>query len=75
MAILGIANLFGGHVATAGTIAGLLAGGLVLVANGALRLPGWTRLRERQMEELAAQLALPPGSTPLPESKRPDRVE
>ena len=68
-AILAIANLLGGHVADMGTIAALMAGGLVLLANGALRLPGWARLRGRQMEELAAQLALPPGSTTLPESQ------
>lgn len=68
-AILAIANLLGGHVADIGTIAALMAGGLVLLANGALRLPGWARLRGRQMEDLAAQLALPPGSTTLPESQ------
>lgn len=67
--ILAIANLFGGQVADMGSIAGLLVGGLVLVANGALRLPGWARLRGRQMEHVAAQLALPPGSAPLPESQ------
>jgi hypothetical protein len=68
MAILAIANLLGAQFTSAGTIAGLLAGGLVLFANGALRLPGWARLRGRQMEDLAAQLALPPGSTALPAS-------
>lgn len=62
MAFLGIANLFGGHLADLGTLSGLLAGGLLLVANGALRLPGWARLRGRQMEDLAARLALPPGA-------------
>jgi hypothetical protein len=71
-AILAIANLlFPGQVIDAGTIAGTLAGGLVMLANGALRLPGWARLRGRQMEDLAAQLALPPGSTTLPESPAP----
>jgi len=69
MAILAIASLLGGQVADMGTIAGLTAGGLALVANGALRLPRWARLRGRQMEDLAAQLGLPPGSTPLPESQ------
>jgi hypothetical protein len=68
-AILSIGNLLGGHWADMGTIAGLLAGGLILLANGALRLPRWARLRGRQMEDLAAQLALPPGSTTLPESQ------
>jgi hypothetical protein len=68
MAVLAIANLLGAHLTSAGTIVGLLAGGLVLFANGALRLPGWASLRGRQMEALAAQLALPPGLTALPES-------
>lgn len=66
-AFFAIANL-GGHVASIGTIAGLVAGGVALLANGALRLPAWARLRGRQMEDLAAQLALPPGSA-TPESK------
>jgi hypothetical protein len=65
MGILAIANLFGAQLADTGTIAGLLAGGLVLIANGALRLRGWARLRGRQMEDLAARLALPPGSQTL----------
>jgi hypothetical protein len=67
IAVLATANLFGAHLASVGTMAGLLAGGLVLFANGALRLPGWARLRAHQMEDLAVQLALPPGSTALPE--------
>jgi hypothetical protein len=70
-ALLAIANLFFGQVTDMGTMAGLLAGGAVLLANGALRLPGWARLRGRQMEDLAAQLALPPGSRTLPESQGP----
>lgn len=61
-AVLAIGNLLGGHVADLGTLAGLLAAGLLFVANGALRLPGWARLRGRQMEDLAARLALPPGA-------------
>ena len=68
-AILAIVNLLGIQVADAGAIAGLLTGGLLLLANGALRLPGWARLRGRQMEDVAAQLALPPGSTTRPESQ------
>ena len=70
--IFTIANLlFPGRLIDTGAIAGLLAGGLVLLANGALRLPGWARLRGRQMEDLAAQLALPPGTTLLPEPQVP----
>ena len=61
-ALLGIAKLSGVPLADAGAIAGLVAGGLVLVANAAVRLPGWARLRGRQMEDVAAQLALPPES-------------
>jgi hypothetical protein len=38
--------------------------GLGMFANGALQLPGWARLRGRQMEGIAARLALPPGSPP-----------
>ena len=71
MVFLAVANLFGGQLTNMGTLAGLLAGGLVLLANGALRLPGWARLRGRQMEDLAAHLALPPDSTTLPESQAP----
>jgi hypothetical protein len=39
----------------------LLLAGLGMVANGALRLPGWARLRGRQMDGITAGLALPPG--------------
>jgi hypothetical protein len=62
-ALLAIGNLLGGHLTSMGTVAGLLAGGTLLLANGALRLRGWARLRGRQMEDLAAQLALLPVST------------
>ncbi|HEV2671197.1 MAG TPA: hypothetical protein VGU74_08905, partial [Gemmatimonadales bacterium] len=37
----------------------LLAIGAGMVANGALRLPGWARLRRRQMDALAAQVGGP----------------
>ncbi len=36
----------------------LIGGGLF--GLGALRLPGWARLRRRQMEEVAGRLAMPP---------------
>lgn len=45
--------------------------GLGMIANGALRLPGWARLRGRQMEGIGAQLALPPGSSRQPSSLPP----
>lgn len=37
--------------------------GIGMIASSALRLPAWARLRGRQMESVAAQFALPPGST------------
>jgi hypothetical protein len=42
--------------------AGVPCRGAVLLAGGALRVPGWARLRARQMEELAVQLVLPADS-------------
>jgi hypothetical protein len=33
--------------------------GLGFIANGVLRLPGWARTRRRQMDALAAEIALP----------------
>jgi hypothetical protein len=41
----------------------LLATGGGMIASGALRLPRWARLRGRQMDTLAAQMANPPSST------------
>ena len=69
--ILAIAHFFGGGSADMGTISGLFAGGGILVGNGALRLPRWARLRGRQMEDIAARLALPPDSTTIPELEAP----
>src|SRR3989442_5021293 len=43
-------------------IALMAAAGAGMIASGALRLPRWARLRERQMEALATRVALPPGS-------------
>ena len=60
-----IITAFGGHVGDAGAgIAFLSLAGLGMIASGALRLPGWARLRGRQMEAIATKVALPPGSTP-----------
>jgi hypothetical protein len=56
-AILAIASAFGAGASD--LIPALLGGGAVLLANGALRVRDWARLRGRQMEDLAAQLALP----------------
>lgn len=63
-----------GMVAIVSAIAGSLANaapayvftgtvGLAMIANGALRLPGWARLRGRQMEALAAGVATSPNTT------------
>ena len=60
-AILAIATVFGAEFGNA--IPALLAGGGILVVNGALRVPGWARLRARQMEDLAVRLSLPGGTT------------
>jgi hypothetical protein len=43
-------------------IALLLATSIGMIASGALRLPRWARLRARQMDALAAQMANPPSS-------------
>ncbi len=61
-AILAVAGAFGAQVGNA--IPALLAGGAILIANGALRVPGWARLRARQMEDLAVRLSLPANSEP-----------
>ena len=58
-ALLTVAGLFGVEFGSA--IPALLTGGVVFLASGALRVPGWARRRARHMEELAVQLALPPG--------------
>ncbi|MEP6493940.1 MAG: hypothetical protein ABJF01_14760 [bacterium] len=56
----------GGLAHAAPGIAFLATIGVGMIANGVLRLPRWARLRGRQMEALAAQVALPPGSSALP---------
>ena len=59
------------HSAAAG-IAFLATTGLAFIANGALRLPGWARLRGRQMEELAARVAAPTSAEVNPPKELPD---
>jgi len=49
----------------------LLLAGLGMIASGALPLPRWARLRERQMDALATQVALPPGSSTPPAALPP----
>ena len=62
-AVVGTVSAISGNIghATAGMVFMALTG-LGMIANGALRLPGWARLRGRQMEALALRVALPPGS-------------
>src|SRR5439155_7382969 len=58
MATVAIASALGGYFSDAiPGIVFLSAAGLGMIATGALRLPRWARLRERQMEALAAQVA------------------
>jgi hypothetical protein len=64
-AALAVATAVGGSVGHA--VSGIVflgAAGLGLFANGAFRLPGWARLRGRQMEGITARIALPAGSPP-----------
>jgi hypothetical protein len=49
----------------------LLTTGVVMIANGVLRLPCWARLRRRQMEALAVQVATPPVPPTSPPSSLP----
>ena len=60
-ATVAIATAVNGHVGDAMSgIVFLLAAGVGMILNGAIRLPGWARLRGRQMDALAAQMASPP---------------
>ena len=53
----------GGHLLKAVPgIAFVFLTGAGMIANGALRLPRWARLRQRQMETLAEQVALLPSA-------------
>jgi hypothetical protein len=63
--VVAIVTSISGHLgdAVAG-IAFISLAGLGMIASGALRLPGWARLRGRQMEAIATKVALPPDSTP-----------
>jgi hypothetical protein len=56
-----IAGAVGGQLgASMPGVALFAAMGAAMLANGALRLPGWARLRGRQMDAIAAGLVLPP---------------
>jgi hypothetical protein len=62
--IIAIAAAAGDHF-TKGLpgVAFMLLSGVAMVANGALRLPRWAHTRQRQMEALAEQVALPPSAS------------
>jgi hypothetical protein len=79
LAILGVAAAVGVASVVAGQPGPALPGiillsmvGLGMVANGALRVPAWARLRGRQMDSLGAGLAFGKGPQP-PTSAGPDR--
>jgi hypothetical protein len=58
-AAVAIASALTGHVAGAlGGMGTLMGAGAAMFAAGAVRLPGWARTRRRQMEGVAARLAL-----------------
>ncbi len=64
-AALLIASAVGVPFSNASSLVGFLSAmGLGMFGIGALRLPGWARLRRRQMEAVAARLALAVGSQP-----------
>ena len=66
-ATVAVATAISGHLGDAiPEIVLLLAAGMAMIVNGALRLPGWARLRGRQMDALAAQMASPNESSPEP---------
>jgi len=54
-----VASLFSGSAGEAmATMRSLMAAGAAMFALGAARLPGWAKLRRRQMEGVAARLAM-----------------
>jgi hypothetical protein len=68
-AVTAAATMIAGHATDADSgIAILGLAGLGLIANGALRLPRWARLRGKQMEAIAANVAAAssPASPPRP---------
>jgi len=71
-ASVAIATGISGHLGDAVPgILFLLTVGIGMIASGALRLPRWARLRGRQMEALAAEVANPPSSGTPDSSPRP----
>ncbi len=71
-ATVAISTAIVGHLGDAiSGITVLLAAGVGMIVSGALRLPRWARLRGRQMDALAAQIAPPPEAAALPSSTHP----
>jgi len=71
-AITAIAFLASGDFARGiPAMTGMLLVGAGMIANGALRLPRWARLRQRQMETLADQIALGTSGSPPPAPQLP----
>ena len=63
-AAVAIAGAAGGHLgASMPGVAMFAAMGAAMLANGALRLPGWARLRGKQMDTIAAGLVRTPESS------------
>lgn len=58
--VAALAAVVAGQTEAAGLAVQLLAMGAGLIGVGAFRLRGWARLRRRQMEEIAARIAVPP---------------
>jgi hypothetical protein len=72
-AVTAAAMAVSGHLAEAMSgITFLALGGAGMIANGALRLPRWARLRGRQMEAIAARVALAPNAARQPGVLPPD---
>lgn len=70
--VMALASAVGGHWGDSVSSVALVVGaGLGMVASGALRLPRWARVRGRQMEALAARLALSAGAPSPPASTLP----
>ena len=70
--ILAIITSISGHLGDAAAGVGFIVmAGLGMIASGALRLPAWAKLRGRQMEAIATQVALPPGSSSAPSKELP----
>ena len=76
-AVMAIASAVTGHVAgTVGGMTGTLIGawGAAMFALGAVRLPAWASTRRRQMEGVAARLALATATPPAKELPPSDQA-